>query len=302
MKAITYEKFGGPEVLRLAQVDEPHAGPGQVRIQVRAAGVNPMDHKIRNGWLAEVFPTTFPAIPGNEASGVVDEVGEGVTGVAVGDEVFGLIAGGAYAEQAIASVFARKPSGLGWAEAAALPVAALTAARDLDLLGVTADDTLLIHGAAGGVGTVAVQMGVARGATVIGTASAANHEYLRSLGAVPLAYGEGLVSRVRDIAPHGVDAVYDIAGQGALPDSIELRGGTTDRIVTIADPAGAGLGIPLSTARATDGDRILAEAAQMAIDGKLKIVITTDLPLADAAMAMAQSETGHVQGKIVVHP
>ncbi|WP_371660892.1 NADP-dependent oxidoreductase [Streptomyces sp. NBC_00280] len=302
MKAITFEEFGGPEVLRLTQVDEPHAGPGQVRLQVRAAGINPMDHKIRNGWLAEAFPTTFPAIPGNEASGVVDEVGEGVTGVAVGDEVFGLIAGGAYAEHAIAFVFARKPSGLGWAEAAALPVAALTAARDLDLLGVTADDTLLIHGAAGGVGTVAVQMGVARGATVIGTASAANHEYLRSLGAVPLAYGDGLVSRVRETAPQGVDAVYDIAGQGALPDSIELRGGTTDRIVTIADPTGAALGIPLSTAMATDGDRILAEAAQMAVDGKLRIVIAADLPLADAAKAMAQNETGHAQGKIVLHP
>jgi NADPH:quinone reductase-like Zn-dependent oxidoreductase len=301
MEAIVFEKFGGPEVLRLGEVEEPHAGPGQIRIDVRAAGVNPMDYKIRNGWLVEAFPTTFPAIPGNEAAGVVDEVGEGVAGVTVGDEVFGLTTGGAYAQYAISGVFAAKPAGLEWAAAAALPVAGITARRDLDLLGVTAADTLLIHGAAGAVGTVAVQLAVARGATVIGTASSANHDYLRSLGAIPVTYGDGLVERVRGLAPRGVDAVYDIAGQGALPDSITLRGGSTDRILTIADPAGPGLGIPLSTTFLPDAARVLAEQAAQVVDGTLKITIATTLPFADAAKAMQHSETGHVQGKIVLH-
>lgn len=301
MEAIVFEKFGGPEVLQLSEIQEPHAGPGQIRIHVRAAGVNPMDYKIRNGWLAEAFPTTFPAVPGNEAAGVVDEVGEGVTGITAGDEVFGLTTGGSYAQYAISSVFAVKPAGVDWAAAAALPVAGITARRDLDLLNVAAGDTLLIHGAAGAVGTVAVQLAVARGATVIGTASSANHDYLRSLGAIPVTYGDGLAGRVRSLAPRGINAVYDIAGQGALPDSITLRGGTTDRILTIADPAAPSLGIPLSTTFPPDAARILAEQAGQIADGTLRITIATALPLADAAEAMRHSETGHAQGKIVLH-
>jgi NADPH:quinone reductase-like Zn-dependent oxidoreductase len=300
MEAIFFEQFGGPEVLQLGDIGEPHAGPGQVRIAVRAAGVNPMDHAIRNGYLAQVFPTTFPAIPGNEAAGVVDEVGKGVTGVAVGDEVLGIATSGSYAEYALLGVLAAKPAGLSWAQAAALPVAGITARRDLDLLAVTAGDTLLIHGAAGGVGTIAVQLAVARGATVIGTASPANHDYLRGLGAVPVAYGDGLVDRVRQVAPHGIDAVYDVAGKGALPDSIELRGGTS-RILTIADPGGPELGIPMSNSFPPDAAQNLAELAAQVADGKVRVVITDDLPLVDAAKAMQLNETGHGHGKIVLH-
>ncbi|MEX5712501.1 NADP-dependent oxidoreductase [Parafrankia sp. FMc6] len=301
MEAIVFEKFGGPEVLQLSQIEEPHAGPGQIRIHVCAVGVNPMDYKVRNGWLADAFPTTFPAIPGNEASGIVDEIGEGITGIAVGDEVFGLTTSGSYAQYALSSVFAAKPAGLDWAAAAALPVAGITARRDLDLLNVTAADTLLIHGAAGAVGTVAVQLAAARGATVIGTASPANHDYLRAFGAIPVAYGDGLVDRVRAVAPQGIDAVYDIAGQGALPDSITLRGGTTDRILTIADFTAPNLGIVLSTTFLPDAARVLTEQAEQIVTGKLRITIAADLPLADAAKAMEHSETGHAQGKIVLH-
>ncbi|WP_432981904.1 NADP-dependent oxidoreductase [Dactylosporangium sp. CA-233914] len=301
MEAIFFDRFGGPEVLQLGQIEEPHAGPGEIRIHVRATGLNPLDYRIRNGWLADSVPTTFPAVPGNEASGIVDEVGEGVTGVTVGDAVFGLTSGGSFAQFALSSVFAAKPADLDWAEAAALPVAGATARRDLDLLDVTAGDTVLIHGAAGGIGTVAVQLAAARGATVIGTASPANHEYLRSLGAIPVAYGDGLVDRVREIAPQGIDAVYDIAGQGALPDSITLRGGTTDRILTIADFAGPSLGIALPMHVLPDAAQILTEQADQVVDGKLRITIAAALPLADAAKAMERSETGHAQGKIVLH-
>ncbi|GLY46475.1 NADP-dependent oxidoreductase [Lentzea sp. NBRC 102530] len=296
MKAITYTTHGGPEVLNLGEAPEPHAGPGQVRLKVVAAAVNPLDHKIRNGWFPQMTPP-FPVIPGLEAAGIVDEVGEGVTGVKAGDEVLGWVTAG-YAEYALATDFALKPAGLDWDTAAALPTAVETSVRVLDLLGVEDGDTVLIHGAAGVVGAVGVQLAVARGATVIGTASPANHDYLRSLGATPVAYGEGLGDRVRAAAPHGVDAVYDAAGQGDLPVSIELRGGT-DRIVTIADPAAADLGVVFTGGGAPFGAR-LGEYARQAADGELRVRIAASLPLADAAKAQELVETGHVQGKVVL--
>jgi NADPH:quinone reductase-like Zn-dependent oxidoreductase len=297
MKAITYSEFGGPEVLRLEEVAEPHAGPGQVRLKVVAAAVNPLDHKIRNGWMPHMAPS-FPAIPGLEAAGVVDEVGEGVTGVAVGDEVLGWTVTGAYAEHALATDFAVKPADLDWDTAAALPVAVETSVRVLDTLKVGAGDTLLLHGAAGVVGAVGVQIAVARGATVIGTASPRNHDYLRSLGAIPVAYGDGLADRVRAAAPQGVDAVFDAAGQGDLPVSIELRGGT-DRIVTIADPTAAELGVTFSGGGGPFGAR-LAEYARLAAGGELVVRLAQSLPLAEAGKAQELSATGHADGKIVL--
>lgn len=298
MKAITYATYGGPEVLSLSEVEEPHAGPGQVRLKVVAAAVNPLDHKIRNGWMPQMAPP-FPIIPGLEAAGVVDEVGEGVTGVSVGDEVLGWVTGG-YAEYALAGDFAPKPAGLDWDTAAALPVAVETSVRVLDTLKVEAGDTLLLHGAAGVVGAVAVQLAVARGATVIGTASPGNHDYLRSLGAIPVAYGDGLAERVRAAAPNGVDAVFDAAGQGGLPVSIELRGGT-DRIVTIADPQAGELGVTFSGGGGPFGAR-LAEYAQLAADGKLTVRVARSLPLAEAGQAQELSATGHAAGKVVLRP
>ncbi|MFP3988787.1 NADP-dependent oxidoreductase [Streptomyces sp. E11-3] len=301
MEAIVYEEFGGPGVLRLADVDEPHPGPGQVRLKVQAAAVNPIDYKIRYGWLEQVFRTTLPATPGMEAAGVVDEVGEGVSGIAVGDEVLGWTDTGAYAEYALATVVAAKPSGLGWEEAAALPVAAETAQRVLDTLSVAAGDTLLLHGAAGAVGSAGVQLAVARGARVIGTASPANHDYLRALGAVPVSYGDGLVARVREVAPEGVDAVFDAVGRGALADSIVLRGGSTDRIVTIADPNAPELGVAFSRGGVRDAASLAAHAA-LAAEGILRVPVAARFPLADAAKAMELSEAGHVRGKLVLLP
>lgn len=300
MKAITYTEFGGPEVLRLDEVEEPHAGPGQVRLKVVAAAVNPLDHKIRGGWLPQMAPP-FPVVPGVEAAGIVDEVGEGVTGVAVGDEVMGWTVTGAYAEYALATDFTLKPAGLDWDLAAAVPSAVETSVRVLDLLGVGQGDTLLLHGAAGVVGAFGVQLAVARGATVVGTASPGNHDYLRSLGAIPVAYGNGLADRVRAVAPQGVDAVYDAAGQGDLPLSIELRGGT-ERIVTIveADEA-ARLGVTFSGDGAAFGDR-LGEYARQVVDGTLTVRIAETFALADAAKAQELSATGHAAGKIVVRP
>lgn len=302
MEAIVFEEFGGPEVLRLAEAEEPHAGPGQVRVKVKAAGVNPVDYKIRNGWMGEYFPTVFPAIPGLEFAGIVDEVGEGVTGAAVGDEVVGWSVTGSYAQYALSESFVLKPAGLDWAEAAGLPVVTETAHRVLDLLGVRSGETLLLHGAAGAVGTAAVQLAVAAGATVIGTASAANHDYLRELGATPVAYGDGLVERVRAAAPQGVDAVFDAAGKGALPASIELRGGTTDRIITIADPEAAAHGVPFSGAGTEPPEIAFAGHVLLAAEGRLRMPVVERFPLEEAAKAQVVSEAGHAPGKLVVIP
>ncbi|MFE6805838.1 NADP-dependent oxidoreductase [Streptomyces sp. NPDC057681] len=305
MEAIVFEEFGGPEVLRFKDdVAEPHAGPGQVRVKVAAVGVNPIEYKIRNGWMEQVFPTALPAVPGNEFAGTIDEVGEGVTGLAVGDEVLGWTETGAYAAYALAqaSAVAPRPTGLEPAEAASLPIAGETAQRVLDLLGVRSGETLLIHGAAGAVGSMGVQLAVALGATVIGTASPANHEYLRSIGALPVAYGDGLVERVRAVASQGVDAVFDAAGKGALADSVELRGGTSDRVVTIADPDAAKYNVAFASggsdrAKAREG---LTHQAVLAANGKLHISIADTFPLRDAAEAQTLSESGHVRGKLVL--
>jgi NADPH:quinone reductase-like Zn-dependent oxidoreductase len=301
MQAVVFEEFGGPEVLRIQDVAEPHAGPGQVRVKVRAAGVNPMDFKIRRGWVEAFMPTTFPATPGLEVAGVVDEAGEGAA-FAVGDEVVGWSTTGAYAEHAIVGNAARKPAGLSWEQAVGLPVAGETAQRVLNELQVKEGETLLLHGAAGGVGSIAAQLATAAGVTVIGTASPANHDFLRQLGVTPIEYGEGLVDRVRAAAPQGIDAVFDTAGQGGLQESIELRGGT-DRIVTIAAMNAGELGIAASMGSAAAPEEIaagLASQLQAAADGNLRVRIAQTFALADAAKAQELSESGHARGKVVV--
>ncbi|MEV7063474.1 NADP-dependent oxidoreductase [Streptomyces collinus] len=298
MRAILFDRFGGTEVLHEADIDVPQPGPGQIRVRVEAAGLNALDGKIRSGAMEAAFPTALPAVPGGELAGVVDALGEGVRDVQVGDEVLGWSDTGSYAEYALATTVAPKPAGLDWQHAAALPVAGATAARVLDLLGVVAGETVLMHGAAGAVGTLAVQLATARGARVIGTAGAANQDYLASLGATATLYGEGLVERVRALAPDGVDAVFDLAGKGALEDSITLRGGT-ERIVTIADLRAHRLGITFSS---SPRERSAAGLAALALDAATGKVVTTvtSYPLAEAAAAQQVSDAGHVRGKLVL--
>jgi NADPH:quinone reductase-like Zn-dependent oxidoreductase len=298
MKAILFDRFGGPEVLHEADVEVPPPGPGQVRVRVKAVGVNGLDGKIRSGAMEALFPTPLPAIPGREVAGVVDALGEGVTDVQVGDEVLGWSDTGSYAEYALATTVAPKPADLDWQHAAALPVASETAERVLNLLGVAAGETVLMHGAAGGVGTLAVQLATARGARVIATAGPANQQYLTSLGATATLYGEGLVERVRALAPDGVDAVFDLAGKGALEDSIALRGGI-ERIVTIAVFRARQLGITFSNGGQEHSAVRLAAVAQDAATGKVVTTVTA-YPLDRAATAQQVSDTGHVQGKLVI--
>ncbi|WP_329119069.1 NADP-dependent oxidoreductase [Streptomyces sp. NBC_01353] len=305
MEAIVYEEFGGPEVLRHETgVAVPEPGRGEVRVKVAAVGVNPVDHKRRYGWVEAFYPTTFPAVPGLEFAGTVDALGPDVTGVGVGDEVFGWTTTGAYAEYALAEVFAPKPAGLTWEQAASIPVAGETAQRVLELLGVRRAETLLLHGAAGVVGSVAVQLAVAAGVTVIGTASEPNHAYLRSLGAIPVTYGDGLADRVRAAAPQGVDAVFDAAGHDTLPVSIELTGGAKDRIVTIAAVDAEEHGIVFSgvTVAPETARTWLTTHARLAVDGALAVRVADTLPLKEAARAQELSESGHTRGKLILLP
>ena len=301
VKAARFSRFGGPEVLEIVDLPDPHPGPGQVRIAVRAAGVNPSDWKKREGLMDPELPQTM----GYEAAGVVDELGEGVADVAVGDRVFGLSAeGAAQAELAVLSFYAPIPPSLDFAGAAALPAAIETATRALDQLGVGAGagrgSTLLINGASGSVGSAAVQLAVVRGARVIGTASPANHDYLRSLGAEPVAYGEGLAGRVRALAPDGVDAALDVAGSGVLPELIELAGGP-EHVVTIADFGGAREhGVRFSSGDAGRAVHALAEIGELIESGRFSLPVARTFPLAEIAQAHRVGEDGHVRGKLVL--
>ncbi|MFD7428123.1 NADP-dependent oxidoreductase [Streptomyces sp. NPDC059818] len=297
MKAVRFSRFGGPEVLEVVDLPDPRPGPGQVRIAVRAAGVNPSDWKKRQGLMGQELPQTM----GYEAAGRVDELGEGVTDVAVGDHVFGFSAdGAAQAELAVLSTYAPVPPSLDFPGAAALPAAVETATRALDQLGVGSSGTLLISGASGSVGSAAVQLAVVRGARVIGTASAANHAYLRSLGAEPVAYGEGLVERVRALAPGGVDLALDVAGSGVLPELIGLAGGP-GRVVTIADFTGAREhGVRFSSGDAGRAVHALGGIGELIESGRFSLPVARTFPLTEVAEAHRAGEDGRVRGKLVL--
>jgi len=297
MQAVQFAEYGGPEVLRLVEVDEPHAGAGQVRIAVRAAGVNAIDWKIRAGYMGGGEPLPQPSGTGMDAAGVVDEVGDGVSDVAVGDAVFG--SGSAtLAEYAVLSSWVAKPSGLSFEEAAGYPVPVETAIRILDQVGVQPGEALLVSGASGGVGSAVVQIARQRGISVVGTASERNQDYLRSLGATPTNYGDGLVDRVRALAPNGVDAALDVAGSGVIPELIELTG-EPSKVLSIADFSAPEHGAQVSTASSM-AVGALQETARLFTEGAFSIPVEETFPLEEAAEAQATSEAGHVAGRLVV--
>jgi NADPH:quinone reductase-like Zn-dependent oxidoreductase len=298
MRAVTYHEYGDPSVLRVEDVPEPHAGPGQVRIRVEAASVNPIDWKIRAGYLQQMIPLQFPAIPGRDAAGVVDEVGEGVTGITVGERVFGLSDTGTTAEHAVLTAWAPVPDSWTPHQAAAAGASSETAIRVLNLLGVDAGSTLLIEGAAGGVGSAAVQIAVARGATVLGTASESHHDFLRALGAIPTTYGPGLPDRVSALAPGGVDLAFDVVGSGSLPDLIKIAS-SADNVVSIADFTAPEHGVRLTTAADAPTDA-LAEAAALGAAGTYVPQVAATYPIEQTAEAHIHSQAGHTRGKLVI--
>jgi len=298
MRAAVFDRFGPPEVLRIADLPDPEPGPGQVRVRVRAAGVQPIDVKIRLGavpWAQVTFPQTI----GQEYSGVIDRLGEGVEGFAVGEAVLGstMLAGQASQVVVPATDLVRKPDHLDFPTAAGLVSAAQTASGALRELAVGPRDVLLVHAAAGSVGTVAVQLARLAGATVIGTASPGNHDYLRQLGAVPVAYGDDLPQAVRSIAAELPTVALDAAGGEAVAQSVAL-GIPLDRIGTIADDkAAAEFGARV--VRAGRDPARLAEVVTLAARGVITMPIRA-YPLAEVAEAHAAVESRHGRGKVVL--
>ena len=300
MRALQFSTYGGPEVLEWAEAPDPHPGPGEIRIAVRAASVNPIDWKSISGMLARGKPMEGTGFPGRDAAGVVDEVGEGVTGVAVGDEVFGR-GNGTQAEYAVLNAWAAKAPSIDWAVAAAAGVAGETSERVLRLLDVDAGDTLFVDGGAGGVGAVAVQMALARGAKVIASASEANHDYLRELGATPVRYGEGLADRVLSAAGGPVDAVLDVAGKTPVEELLSLVP-EPSQVLTIANYSAGQAGARVSGGGAESRPmEALALTADLLADNKLVIKVQT-FPFDRAAEAYRISQSGHVRGKLVLVP
>jgi NADPH:quinone reductase-like Zn-dependent oxidoreductase len=298
MRAAVFDRFGPPDVLRVAELPDPEPGPGQVRVRVRAAGVQPFDVAVRRGWMAPI-PIVFPQTIGQEYSGVVDRLGTGVHGIEVGVAVLGstTLNGNASLVAVPAENVVLKPAQLDFPTAAALVAPAQTASGALGELRVGAGDVLLVHAAAGSVGTVAVQLARLAGATVIGTASPANHDYLRQLGAIPVAYGDGLVDAVRAASAQPVTVALDAIGGAAIPQSVQL-GIARDRIGTIVDDkAAAEHGARV--VRAGRSPARLAEVIALAARGVVLMPVRA-YSLGEVAEAHAAVESGHGRGKVVL--
>ena len=300
MRALQFTAYGSPEVLEWADAPAPHAGPREVRIAVRAASVNPIDWKTFTGALSGGQPMVGTGYLGYDAAGVVDEVGEDVTGVLVGDEVLGR-GRHTQAEYAVLDSWAAKPASIDWAVAAAAGVAGETSERGLRLLQVKPGDTIFVDGGAGGVGAVAVQMARARGARVIASASQPNQDYLREIGAIPVLYGEGAVGRVRAAAGGPVDGVFDVVGRAPAEDLISMVS-EPSQVVTIANFATGQAGVRV-TGGGTDSRPMeaLAQVADLLAQNQVVIKVQT-FPFDRAAEAFRISQGGHLRGKLVLVP
>ncbi|PWU46182.1 alcohol dehydrogenase [Micromonospora globispora] len=306
MKAIAIDAYGSADELALRELPDPPVGPDTVLVRVRAAGVNPVDWKVREGNLARAMPSHFPLVPGWDAAGVVAAAGPAVTGFAVGDEVIGYVRRddiqyGTYAELVPAPerTLADKPVQASWAEAGGLPLAGLTAYQALQLARTGAGDTVLVHGASGGVGHLAVQLARALGAhRVIGTASEANHDFVRALGAEPVSYGDGLLDRIRAVAPDGVDVALDLFGGEALDISAQLLSRPARLISTAAPEHVTRLGGSYLFVKPSTAD--LTVLAGLVDADRLTVHVARTFPLAEAAEAQRLVESGHVRGKVVL--
>ena len=304
-KAVRYNEFGGIDVLDVVEVDRPVAGPGEVLVQVRAAGINPGEAAIRTGAFNDVWPSTLPSGQGSDLAGVVAELGDGVSGVAVGDEVIGWTDNRAsQAEYVVVPVtqVTPKPATVGWEQAGALFVVGSTAYAAVRAVALSKGDTVVVSGAAGGVGSVVVQLAVAAGAKVIGIAGPSNSDWLTAHGVTPVEYGDGLAARVREAAGGRVDAFIDTFGADYVELALEL-GVDKDRINTIINFAAvAKFGVKAEgNAQAASAD-VLAELASQIAAGELEIVVARKYPLAQVRDAYRELEQRHTRGKIVLIP
>jgi NADPH:quinone reductase-like Zn-dependent oxidoreductase len=313
MKAIAIREFGGRDKLERMDLPVPEVGNGEVLVRVKGAGVNPVDWKIREGWLKDRFPHRFPLIPGWDAAGIVERIGPGVTRFRVGDEIFAycrkpVVQGGAYAEYIALTEehMAFKPSNASFTEAAGIPLTALTAYQALvDAAGIKSGERVLIHAAAGGVGGFGVQIAKDRGALVWGTASSSNGDYVRSLGAERVIdyTKDDFRKVVRSAYPDGVDVVFDCVGGDVLEKSVEIvrKGGRLISIVDSLDEGSVGrAGIRFEFVFVAPNSRELSELGQMVEQGRLKVHLEEVLPLEAAAKAHELSESRHTRGKIVL--
>lgn len=305
MRAVRFDGYGGTDVLYVAQVDDPHPRVGEVVVAVRAAGINPGEASIRKGLLDAVFPATFPSGEGSDLAGVVTEVGDGVEAFTVGDEVLGWSdRRSSHAELVAVPVdhLVAKPAGLTWEVAGSLYVVGTTAYAAVRAVGAAPGDTVAVSAAAGGVGSLAVQLCRLRGAEVVGIASEPNHAWLRSVGVVPVAYGEGLVGRVREAAPTGVDAFIDTFGPEYLDVAVQL-GVAPERIDTIiAWDAAERIGAKTDGSAAASSASVLAEVASLVAAGRIEVPVAATYRLDQVRDAYQQVERRHTRGKIVLLP
>ncbi|WP_213814064.1 NADP-dependent oxidoreductase [Glaciihabitans sp. dw_435] len=299
---VRFEQFGGPEVLSVVNVEPPRPGPGQVRVQVRVAGLNPVDHKIfAGGPTAEKHGARLPSGVGNDFSGIVDQVGEGVTSLRPGDAVFGGARHRAQADFVVvdADRVLRKPERLTIEQAGALDISGRAAWATVQAVRVAADDTVLVSAAAGGVGLLACQLALATGATVIGTASLRNHDFLRSIGVVPVEYGEGLAERVRDASRGRVTAVLDYNGAETIDAGLALgvHGSRINTIVARGHASEHGIGGVGGQAASLDN---LLELAELIAGGSIVLPIDSVFPIQRVAEAYTRLSLGHTRGKSIL--
>jgi NADPH:quinone reductase-like Zn-dependent oxidoreductase len=306
MKAVRFDRYGGVDVLEVVEVDDPTAGEGQVVVRVEAAGINPGEAAIREGVLHDRWPATFPSGQGSDLAGVVTEVGPGVEGVAVGDEVIGYTDERAsHAELAVVAAehLTPRPSAVPWEVAGALYVVGATAYAAVRAVDLREGEVVAVSGAAGGVGTLVVQLARQAGATVVGLASEAHHDWLREHGAIPVTYGDGVAERIREAAGGRVDAFIDLYGSGYVELALEL-GVAPERIDTIADfdapQRHPGVKTDGNLAGASAAN--LAELAALIADGRLELPIARVYPLAEVREAFTELERRHTLGKIVLRP
>jgi NADPH:quinone reductase-like Zn-dependent oxidoreductase len=304
-RAVRFNEYGGVDVLQVVDVEPPVPGPGQLLVRVKAAAINPGEAKIRQGLLHELWPATFPSGEGSDLAGVVEQVGDGVVGFQPGDEVIGYTDDrSSQAQLAVidAAHATARPADVPWEVAGSLYVAGATAYAAVRAVAVKPGDTVVVAGAAGGVGSIAVQLAVRAGATVIGLAGQANHDWLRAHGVIGVTYGDGVADRIRAAAPDGVDAFIDTVGQGYVELALEL-GVAPDRIDTIADFAAVQKdGVKADGNAAGASAQTLAELAGMISRGELEVPIAAAYPLDQVREAYAELAKGHTHGKIVLVP
>jgi NADPH:quinone reductase-like Zn-dependent oxidoreductase len=301
---VRFDHYGGIDVLEVVDVPAPVPGPGQVLVRVKAAGINPGEAKIREGLLHELWPATFPSGQGSDLAGVVDQLGDGVEGWAVGDEVIGFVDNrSSQAELVVveAENVTARPPGVPWPVAGGLFVVGTTAYATVRAVSASSGDTVVVAAAAGGVGSITVQLAILAGATVIGLASERNHTWLKDLGVIPVSYGDGVEQRIADAARGAIDAFIDLAG-GYVQLALDL-GVKPERVDTVVDfGAGQRYGVKTEGTAAAANAGVLAELATLIDEGKVDVPIARVYPLEQVREAFRELEQGHTRGKIVLEP